>query len=388
MNQKFLSSAVALLVCSTAFAAVSRRNEPPPQPECVVYQGDILTNNCVPAAYNAPARIDLRDRCGKYGITAFFDASFIYWYATQDGMDLAHSADLETSSLVIFNKGSVSLTQPFTYDPGFKVGLGLGFCDWEIHSEYTWVRQSSSLSKNAPTNNTLGGTNTPVWEIEDWFSQAAGSGGGALSATHLNSKWRLSIDLLDVTAGRPYYEGKNLTVSPFGGVRAAWIRQSLTMHATVPAAAVVGGLSPQPVYSNTRSQSWGVGPTFGASAHCLVGAGFRVEGDAGASLLFTRYTKLTHSEGSAAAASTPSVFRITEKDYNTVRPMANLGLGIGWGEYICCGAYHIDFSATYDFNAFWDQNMMRTLVARFGTENSYTNDLFLHGLTVTARFDF
>lgn len=113
-----------------------------------------------------------------------------------------------------------------------------------------------------------------------------------------------------------------------------------------------------------------------------------MEGDGGIGILFTQYTTLFHEEDAAEAGAVPSVFSISYPNYNCVRPMANLGLGLGWGRYLKCGRYHFDLAADYDFNVFWDQNMMRTVADDFTFGIPSTNDLFLHGLTLTARFDF
>lgn len=388
MNSQILSSVVALAFCSTLFAGPKAGEKKSIVSDTCFYQGEMLEDNRYQPAYNAPAKIDLHNRQCKWPYHVFVDASFIYWYASQDGMGLATSADLATSNAVVFNQQSTSLIQHFKYSPGFKVGLGMGVQEWELHAEYTWVRQKTSVNSNAPTNHTNGGTNIPVWLISNWFAQGIGQFGQYVSATHISSSWHLGIDLLDVTGGRPFYQSKNLTISPYGGVRTAWIRQSLRIAATVPAQAVSGTLAPQPIFSHNHSNSWGIGPVFGASAHCLLGAGFRVEGEGGMSILFTQYTTLSHKENVATTGTTLSVIRALSKNYNCARPAANLGLGLGWGKYLYNGRYHLDFSADYEFNAFWDQNMMRTFIEEFSTTHQPSNDLFLHGLTVTGRFDF
>lgn len=384
MIQKVVGSIVALTFCGAIFADGPKKKI---ADNSSFSQGDILTDNRYPPAYNAPAKIDLRDNCTcPYNI--FIDASFIYWYAAQDGMALATSADLKSDGIG-FNQGAVELVQPFRYSPGFKAGLGLGFQEWELHSEYTWIRQKTFVSSSAPTNRALSGT-LPIWLASNWYAQGIGANNEFVSATHLSSSWRLGIDLLDVSAGRPYYQSKIATISPYGGIRAAWIRQSLHIQAMVPAEAVSPSiLSPQPTHSHNLSNSWGIGPMFGVSGHCLVGAGFRVEGDGGICALFTQYTTLSHKEDSAEIASDGlTIASILTTNYNCVRPMANLGLGLGWGKYLYCNKYHLDFALDYDFNIFWDQNMVRTLAEQFSLGISSSNDLFLHGLTVSGRFDF
>jgi len=412
---KVLSSIVALACCSVVFGDMTNDDEvvaacdkTPKKNKSVqscptatkkgkaadmsFYQGEMLTDNRYPPAYNAPAKIELHDAHCKWPDNIFFDASFIYWYAAQDGMGIAMSGDVSgagpTLHDLVFNKQSVSLTQPFSYNPGFKLGLGAGVGEWEVHVGYTWVRQKTSMSSNAPTDETIGAPNIPIWEINSWFAQSVPGSTSFISATHVHSSWRMGLDQIDLTAGRPYYQSKNSTISPYGGARALWIRQSLRIGATVPALATTGTLASQPIYSHNNTHSWALGPVVGATGHCLLGKGFRLNGDAGASILFTQYTKLSHSEDSLITGTTPTAFKALQTNYNCVRPTMNLGLGLGWGMYFYDAGYHIDFAADYDFNVFWNQNMMRTFAEEFAISSSPSNDLFLHGLTFTTRFDF
>ncbi len=67
-----------------------------------------------------------------------------------------------------------------------------------------------------------------------------------------------------------------------------------------------------------------------------------------------------------------------------------MNLGIGWGRYFNCRNYHLDFLLTYDFQIFWNQNMMRQLVDNIasGGVSTSANNLYLQGLTARAQFDF
>lgn len=67
-------------------------------------------------------------------------------------------------------------------------------------------------------------------------------------------------------------------------------------------------------------------------------------------------------------------------DYGCLRPMAELGIGLGWGRY---------FLVSYDFTYMWNQNMMRKLLddTLTGTASN-ASDLYFHGLTITGRLEF
>ena len=69
--------------------------------------------------------------------------------------------------------------------------------------------------------------------------------------------------------------------------------------------------------------------------------------------------------------------------------MAECNLGIGWGRYLRQNQYHLDLSATYDFNFLWGQNILKYMVGLNGFGRGVSPyDLLLYGLTINSRFDF
>jgi hypothetical protein len=130
-----------------------------------------------------------------------------------------------------------------------------------------------------------------------------------------------------------------------------------------------------------------LGPRGGAQAKWHLGSGFRVEGDMASSLLFTQYTKVQSFADPLLFTVRP--YQVNYTNYNTLRFDTDMSLGMGWGSYFDCRKYHFDLLATYDFQIFWNQNMMRMLVDEFqGTISASTHHLYLQGLTVKAEFDF
>jgi hypothetical protein len=350
---KLISSATAAFaVGSSAFAQSSAECCPTSCPKVCTYEpGNGLCNDKFPAAYNAPARIDV-----KCSWDLFVTGSFIYWHADQDGMTLAYPA-IAGSTVPAPGIDRV-MVQNFTYKPGFKVGLGANFDhdNWVGFVEYTWFHQTTTTSNQTAAS----GLNL----YSPWFSTTA-------NLTGLSSKWRTNLDILDATMSRPFYQGRYLTIVPFGGLRGAWIRQNLRLAGT-------STVFSSPV-SHNHSNSWAVGPRCGLQSHWLLGWGFRVEGDVAGSLLYTRYTSVTHRDDTTN-------FTVGFNEFNTVRPMADMGLGLGWGSYFDCQNYHFDLLATYDFNVMWGQNMIR-YAANQG--QSYAGlqpaDLHLQGLTFDSN---
>lgn len=356
--------------------------EPPPPAPCkpcppVCFErGYPNENNCFPSAYNEPANFEL-DPCAW---DVWLDASFTYWDAEQEGMDLAVSST-ELATILLAPIDGKFLMQDRGFKPGFKVGIGinLNHDHWSGLLEYTWFRSNTSTSKVAPAD-ARGGT--PVWILSNWFNRQDN-----IAAESISSDWRLKLDLLDAELTRPYYQGTHLIVAPFGGLRAQWIRQKLNLFADI----FTSSLSAPPLSatSSNRSNSWAIGPRLGSLVKWHFGYGFRFEGDVAGSILFTRYTSVKHRQ-------TPTTTLITATDvggefdhYNCLRAGSELSLGLGWGRYFGCGRTHFDLLASYDFQIFWNQNIMRQLADTFadGTGHSPSN-LYLQGLTVRAELDF
>ena len=323
------------------------------------------TNYC--PAYSAPA--DVKVKCGW---NVEVDMGFIYWYAGQDDMDVA--------SATVTNSATTSTTsisfQEFEYKPGFQISLG---CDidrdnWVFNAEYTWIRNHVWTQYTPPTDGT--------WSTNNWFTSF-----GLISGIHqLSSKWTLNVDLIDATLSRPYFEGKKLTFSPILGLRAFWMRQRFSIKA------LDGTSNAQQIQDGKSinvSQSWALGPRLGFDGFWILGDAFRIEGNLAGSVLYNRYFRLSQKDSIEFTDHTLSKNQAKSKDQSQLTPILDAGMGFGWGTHLSCCRYYIDLSARYDYMYLWSQNKMRDWIggAVHGFDDG-TGDLWIHGLTVQARFDF
>jgi hypothetical protein len=382
MKQYLLAS--TLLSCSAILADSPQQEDT----RCETTHGNILSESC-PAAYNFPGGVTLYDDDGqKKPFDTFVTASFLYYYASEGGLDLANSSMLalnvtDTAYVTVATANSQVLFQDFKYAPGFQVGIGMNFCEWCLLGEYTWIRNTTHTSAGPRTPDP--DTGPGVWIMNNWFQQLSPLG-QTMSATDISSKWHLAMDIADLTAGRPFYEGRNVMISPFLGIRGAWIRQNVKIGISVPELVLA---TSGKIYSYNSSHSWGIGPRLGFKGYCLLGKQFRLQGSAGASLLFTEYTHVRHIEDEAQSSAPVPVLRTSLSSKNFLRPQADVGLGLGWGSHFMKNRYYIDFSAEYDFNVFWEQNMIRKLLDQtISGIGAAASNLYLHGLNITARFDF
>lgn len=351
-------------------------------------QAEPLPISCS-SSYNFPAAVAI---CAD--IPFYMRASFLYWYAGEEGLSIASNGVLNNQ--LYKPSESTMLFPSFEYKPGFKVGLGYTFSrEWTLYAEYTWLRGTHSTETSAPSGPTATGATegvsvgTPVWAVNDWFLQST-TANQAISASNISSQWHYLVEFIDLVASRPFYEGRMLIVNPYGGLRAAWIQQMMKVSLTEAPNQYLFPTPTTPIVSKSGSHSWAIGPRAGLDVYCLLSKGFRLEGDMAANLLYTCYTKVFHEEDPASFAfMNQQPLKVRWNHYNCLRVMAECALGLGWGEYWQNEAYHIDFCLDYTFSYLWGQNMIRKLLDETLTRTASTaSDMYFHGLTVTGRLDF
>lgn len=311
-------------------------------------------------------------------------AAYTYWLAGEEGLGIGRSGNFLEGDDPLFNSTTAYLSQPFEYKSGFKVGASLEKNNWSLSGDYTWVNNQTSVNSSAPfINPDLG---TGVWLIAPWFFQIA-QDGGSLSGIQVRSKWQLKMNIADLALIYRSLLAPRLIFYPYGGLRAAWIRQNLDIDMTEPLG-LFPSLPSQPISSSTGSNSWSIGPRFGNKIHVVLGSGVRIEGNLALSLLFTDYTKVFHNEDPPATDTIPGSLYAEIKNQYALRPALDTSLGIGWNFSMCSNHLRVDLSATYDFMLWWDQNMMREFINSIWNQSLVNGNLYLHGLTVSSTFSF
>lgn len=330
---------------------------PDQDPCCPAWPTPVLN-----AAYNYPARI--QTRCPW---DFDFNAAFIYWQPLQENMELGA---LKQSALTVGPDRMINMD--FNYKPGFKVGAG-GYFDhdgWDCQLEYTWFHNNNHTSATQPLNGSI---------ESNWARP-----GDTDTVATMSEKWRLHMDIGEIDLGRWYYVGTKLTFRPNFGARAAWIRQHVTVVQNQDPIATTNTIT-------GNSTSWAVGAKTGLDTNWMIGSGFRLYGSGMGDLLFTKYTRLSaKTVNTTLAGVSTTVGHVKQSRVYTVKPHLDLELGFGWGTYLDCNNWYMDFAAGYGFQVFFNQNMFRTFVDDINDTHSIlpNGNLYIHGLTATFRLEF
>jgi hypothetical protein len=319
------------------------------------------------SGYNSPARIDVK---GSWDI--FLTGSYLYWQAREEGLELGRLFSIHHPEEALS-----TYKMEFDYKSGFKVSLGSNFDhdNWTSQLEYTHLHTKNH--RNVGAVNSAEYVIFPFWNVWDGFDPA----------TSATASWALRYDMLDLTLNRPFYSGSCFVLDGFGGLRGGWINQKYNFGCQFFYDQNLYDIDTV-YYGPVKTNSWVIGPIGGLNMKYLLGCGFRLFGNASASLLYQRLKttlKLPISYSLREYQTTNE-----RETYNQITPNLNFATGLGWGTYFDKNNWYFDLSASYEFQYYWRQNRMKKLVDLIYTlGNSGTaKDLVLHGLTITGRFDF
>jgi hypothetical protein len=348
----------SLLATSVAFGKTKKetpKKQPQPKQQMV--------------AAETPCRTHIKE-----GHDVFVTASFTYWQPTQENMKLGVVSNSE-APLDIVNGKEIDLN--FKYKPGFKVGIGSNFCygKWDTILQYTWFRGTEKVSKSLDlSNNNI--NLFPAWQIPNFLNPEYKYG---------SEKWKLRMDLIDWDLGRSFSAGTKLCLRPFVGLRGAIIDQKVDVSYVNTTASYL--LIWPSTFVEQKSNSWGIGPRTGLTSNWKLGKGFRLYGTGEVDVLFTQYDLKSEQ---TSAVSFANRYLVKQNNANYLRTHLELDLGFGWGSYFASDKAHVDLSADYGFQVFFDQNMFRTFASAqaVGKSTLPNGNLYIQGLTATLRFDF
>jgi hypothetical protein len=413
---KTTSWMVASLLATTVAIAAQDNNNTKGRPQKSYEQGHEVQKNQLMPAYNAPANIEVR---GSWDVYA--TGSFLYWQAREDNLELGIATNGDPSltggpfiainptlAPTNFDTSGEVANSDFSWGPGFKFGLGmnLDYDNWDAYAEYTWFHKTSNTSFPSTNDDECECECEPFTDyifptrfIPVSMTADCGCSDSVKGYKFASETWNVKLDFLDVSLARSYYLGTKLSVRPFFGARGAWIRQTLTTNFNEQGVnngtAIVSVPELYAIHS-AKTRSWGVGPRAGFDSNWMLGYGFRLIGDVSADVLYTRYhinnksvlhtSYITVNPVSTIGTATG---RVSQEHIDMLRPHTDFEMGFGWGSYFDNSNWHVDLLATYGYQVFWDQNMFRMFTDTVSAHSFLPNgNLYVHGLTFTARVDF
>lgn len=346
-----LKSTFLLLVASLPTLAFAEDNECCEQYCCPLLPPEPVQSCQLPAGIFYPAKYTL----GECSWDLSIRGEFIYWVFARDG----GLSSLGNRFRIVGNETNVEeLFHRPGYQPGFRVAIGAGLpgCDDTIvNLEYTWFHKTTTNHFRARTGELLG----PRFFPPGFFGSSA-----------IRSDFKVHLDFIQLTAGRPFYISQRFIALPKLGVKAWWTDQEENLFFTT--------LNDVPASQLSKSAAWGIGPYFSVNVQALLWCGFYLAGKAGLWPTYTEFNK--HRIVSSFPGALVNIERNSDRPY-IAQLFYESGGGLGWSTYFCDCSYHLDFALIYEF------------INTFILDTLFSNGLpqreaFIHGLSVRAEFAF
>lgn len=324
---------------------------------CPLIPGDPICDQ-VPPGYFYPA---LYDTCGCLDIAV--SADFIYWAANKQVNSFAIEHKIPNAAF----SENIIITHRFGYKPGFKVGAELGFRGFDhivVYAEYMRFNNTTTTSHAVP-----GGVAT----AQDFITPLSGQTMVPVLSSRVKSKWHFNFQWLELLVGRPYYMSQRIILLPTFGLKGFLFRQNQDINFDL----IDGTLGT----TRNTCHIWAIGPYIKIGGKGLLGCGMYAVTRLGITLPYARYTKNDYSSDLPFAFSYQRNFFIGKKKPYTFQALFDAVAGLGWATDLCCQSYHVGVELTYDY---WSGLLLNTV--DFG--GYLAKDLYTHGLTLKAQFDF
>lgn len=357
----------------------------------VIESGDLTTEQAVYALSQRIDEISVKTSHGIYGgnnpphldtYGLFLDVEYLYWKATEDGLEFAEVFEPQESSFDLEEKSEGPHGH---WDSGFRLGLGYLFgCHdaWELF--FDWTAYGSKSHKSVH-NEDLTKTVLPLW----------GNNLMGLNILTGRAEWKTRFNCFDLELARNYFVSKALAVRPAFGLRGALIIQNydadyFSNYASSPSAPLLGSAS-----MDAKNNFKGLGIKAGTDLLWHLGSHVGFYGTIAGSLLYGHTHVKQNFQGNAALFPTvavPYAIDFANKTSN-VRPNIETALGLFFESSMDCGS-HVMVSVGYELSTWFSQlqlertNITPTTTIPMVAEDRNPSDLSFNGYTFKLRFDF
>ncbi len=311
----------------------------------------------------------------KNGMDLHLFADFIYWTARLDTLTYAKTGHGSLSSNISPTKGK-DQSVDWSWDPGFKAGLGWSFCHgcWDMNLQYTWLYTNVGDTKHS---NFM----VPAFQI-----LPPSLHNNDLNFNRAHAHFDLHYQVGDLELGRNYYVSKTLKLRPFIGAKGTWQKQDYNVfYDAIPISTLNNTFNFNAKFNHSI---WGIGMRAGVGSSWQFSKHVGLYGSLALTGIWLHYDTLRKDTFKTLPINpqTPSVETTTlsiQDRLRLVKPVLEFALGLRIESYFGCGRYH------FLLQGGWESQIWVNQTLYISRDNSYDKfDLNLHGLTTKIRFDF
>ncbi|HRW58692.1 MAG TPA: Lpg1974 family pore-forming outer membrane protein [Chlamydiales bacterium] len=312
-----------------------------------------------PPGYNLPKTFNLKEKADFS-----LGASLIYYDTNQDGMDIVYRNSTNPQTLY---GNPIPIT--LKYKLGFKANLGIDWDrdNWQCNLDYTHFHPKRSIATNAHS------TAAPL--IQSWSAESLGT------IIFAKGYWKVEYDVVDLVLSRKYFFGKHYILQPGGGFHFGWFNQNYDVYYT--------NSFNYKTLSYNHSRSYLFGFRANLNSFCEITKGLSFISKTGCNIFFQKFLITTKQENAPG-----NIGLHVKDDQEAIRNSTDISLGFHYEKNFYGNKWNFELIALYDFNFYFDQNMMKALVDKTKPlpTNRYVNgtngDFFMHGLNFTAKLNF
>jgi len=320
-------------------------------------------------------------RACNCGIDLFFNADFIYWGSREGNLEFAQTTCTQT-----VQGGEASAPRGKTYhigerwEPGFKVGMGLNFCDWgwDLWAQYTWYHTESAKKTASPAAgislyDAYWFINNPTNPLVNTPAGAA----GALSYTSAEAEWNYRLNVLDVELGRGIYIGRHLMIRPQFGLKAFWNRDRFDVKFSN---------NQWLVQSENHNETWGVGVRGGLTGAWHFTRSFAIFGKFALAALWEGFDVKREDDALNASTGFDTQAVNMRRHTHDVNPVLEWQLGVQWQTFWSGDNYSFGLFAAWEEQVWFNQNRFIRLAG--SSFDQATANMTFQGLTTGVWFTF
>ena len=280
-------------------------------------------------------------------------ADALLWQLQQD--ELVYAIEVDAATAILPTKNH-RVKQKYNW--GFRIGLDwtLPHDNWDIAATWTHLISNRHGNTTADTGNIL---RKPGLILSSPL----------LSFTTASAKYHNRLEQVSLNTGREFFVSRWVTLRPFFGLRADWLRQRLRAS-----------------YSNSTGTQiaqrgnkwWGIGIESGLNTQWSFCGGFSVYGNVASAIEYGLSKQTINESG---------LFDYSFRDsYHICRPIIDLQLGLGWDYNFCEDSFHLGLKLGWENHVYFNQNLF------FGPtpilSSNPSEDLTYQGWTLHVNFDF
>ena len=354
---------------------------------------------------------------------------FLYWKPYSDDNSFAsviNSGAFGTFTGVgTLRSSSLSVNQvdlKYDWQAGFRVGVDVGYPCNEWRVSFDWTHYLNHNPKAyANTGNVTSGANSQsqigpnqvviLSYLQDPSFYAPFSNSSTTPPTvfdsSANGQWKVDYNTLDLLFQRQFYVGHKVTLAPYAGLKALFLKQTLHSFAeTSYQFTVLDSAFSHNVATNMNADLWsefkGVGVEIGLETTWDVICNLGFYGDISSSILYgNSKSKLTGSLNSnvppsdALLATPYLVDYFAERKVNNLKATLDLAFGIEWSGELNSWASNFAVRAGWEEHLLFRQNTFIEMDMTYETLKVVTSnvkqrmtDVSFQGLVVTALLQY